>query len=62
MSSQQLKRFCPLETAAEGMLEMAMNELNFSARAYDRILKVARTIADLGGSEAILGEHVGEAI
>ena len=43
-------------------MEMAMNELNFSARAYDRILKVARTIADLGGSEAILGEHVGEAI
>jgi len=62
MTSQQLKRFCPLDTSAEGMMEMAMNELNFSARAYDRILKVARTIADLAGSEPILGEHVGEAI
>ena len=62
MSSQQLKRFCSLDTAAEGMMEMAMNELNFSARAYDRILKVARTIADLAESENILGDHVGEAI
>ena len=62
MSSQLLKRFCPLDTAAEGMMEMAMTELHFSARAYDRILKVARTIADLAGSENILGDHVGEAI
>jgi magnesium chelatase family protein len=61
-TTQQLKRFCPLDASAEGMMEMAMNELNFSARAYDRILKVARTIADLAGSENILGEHVGEAI
>ena len=62
MSSQLLKRFCPLDSSAGGMMEMAMNELNFSARAYDRILKVARTIADLAESENILGEHVGEAI
>ena len=48
--------------AAEGMMKMAMTELNFSARAYDRILKVARTIADLADSESILAEHVGEAI
>ncbi|EDY17542.1 Mg chelatase, subunit ChlI [Chthoniobacter flavus Ellin428] len=62
MSAQLLKRHCTLEEAAEGMMKMAMTELNFSARAYDRILKVARTIADLADSENILAEHVGEAI
>ena len=41
---------------------MAMAELNFSARAYDRILKVARTIADLAGAENILSEHISEAV
>jgi magnesium chelatase family protein len=44
------------------LLRHAMNELGLSARAYDRILKVARTIADLAGSDRILPEHVGEAI
>ncbi len=62
MSAQQIKRHCQLESAAEGMMKMAITELNFSARDYDRILKVARTIADLGGCESILEEHVGEAI
>jgi magnesium chelatase family protein len=62
MTAQQLKQFCALDDAAEGMMKMAMTELNFSARAYDRILKVARTIADLASSEYILADHVGEAI
>ena len=62
MSAQELKRYCQLDDAAEGMMKMAMTELNFSARAYDRILKVARTIADLADSENILADHVGEAI
>jgi magnesium chelatase family protein len=62
MSAQQIKKHCQLDEGAEGMMKMAMTELNFSARAYDRILKVARTIADLAGSESVLGEHVGEAI
>ena len=62
MNAQLLKRHCALDEAAEGMMKMAMTELNFSARAYDRILKVARTIADLADSENILAEHVGEAI
>lgn len=62
MTAQQLKRHCQLDDAAEGMMKMAMTELNFSARAYDRILKVARTIADLASSEHIQSDHVAEAI
>ena len=62
MSAKHIKRFCALGEAAEGMMKMAMTELNFSARAYDRILKVARTIADLAGSGEIAADHVGEAI
>jgi magnesium chelatase family protein len=62
MSAKLLKHHCALDEAAEGMMKMAMTELNFSARAYDRILKVARTIADLANSENILAEHIGEAI
>ena len=62
MSSKQIKHYCALDEAAEGMLQMAMTELNFSARAYDRILKVSRTIADLEGVPSIQAQHVGEAI
>ncbi|MDQ3621813.1 MAG: YifB family Mg chelatase-like AAA ATPase [Verrucomicrobiota bacterium] len=62
MSSRQIKAFCHLEEAASGLLQMAMSELSLSARAYDRILKVARTIADLDGQEQIAPQHVGEAI
>ena len=62
MTAQLLKRHCALDEAAEGMMKMAMTELNFSARAYDRILKVARTIADLANSENIQADHIGEAI
>ena len=60
---QTLVTRCPFHAPqAQGMLQMAMNDLNFSARAYDRILKVARTIADLAGSERLTAEHVGEAV
>lgn len=62
MSSKQIKSFCQLGAEAEGMMKMAMTELNFSARAYDRILKVARTVADLDGQEQIGAQHVAEAI
>jgi magnesium chelatase family protein len=62
MGSRELKAHCVLEEATLEMLKLAMTDLNLSARAYDRILKVARTIADLAGSERILGDHVGEAI
>ena len=59
---KELKAFCALNDATKEMLKMAMTELNFSARAYDRILKVARTIADLAGSENISSEHISEAV
>ena len=59
---KELKEFCALDEATKEMLKMAMTELNFSARAYDRIVKVARTIADLAGSENISSEHISEAI
>ncbi|OQP64778.1 hypothetical protein A3860_18650 [Niastella vici] len=62
MNSRQLKEVCVLNMAGQTLLKTAMNKLNLSARAYDRILKVSRTIADLAGSECILQEHVAEAI
>jgi magnesium chelatase family protein len=51
-----------MNNETQQLLRSAINELNFSARAYDRILKVARTIADLAQSESIEIDHVGEAI
>lgn len=62
MSSKLLKEYCVLDKASSGLLKVAMERLNLSARAYDRILKVSRTIADLEGKENILAEHVAEAI
>lgn len=62
MGSKELRQFCALEAATLDLLKFAMADLNFSARAYDRILKVARTIADLADSEKIIGDHVSEAI
>ena len=59
---KELKEFCMLDDATKEMLKMAMTELNFSARAYDRIVKVARTIADLAATEDISSEHISEAI
>jgi magnesium chelatase family protein len=62
MGSRELKSNCALEEATKELIKFAMTDLNLSARAYDRILKVARTIADLVGSEKITGDHVSEAI
>ncbi|MCI0463652.1 MAG: YifB family Mg chelatase-like AAA ATPase [Gemmataceae bacterium] len=62
MSSRQLRRFCVLDEEGKGLLKSAMDSLGLSARAHDRILRVARTIADLEGSEAIKPGHVIEAI
>jgi magnesium chelatase family protein len=62
MSSRAIKQHCKLSDDSHELIRVAMTELNLSARAYDRILKVSRTIADLGGADAITPEHVGEAI
>lgn len=62
MSSKLIRQFCVLDEAGTAILKTAMERLNLSARAYDRILKVSRTIADLEGSQKILPQHVAEAI
>ena len=62
MTSAMLREFCPLSAEARTLLDRAMERLQLSARAYDRIIKVARTIADLEGSEHIAPAHISEAI
>lgn len=62
MGSKLLKEICVLDNASSALLKTAMERLNLSARAYDRILKVSRTIADLEGCDRIKPEHVAEAI
>ncbi|HET7626381.1 MAG TPA: YifB family Mg chelatase-like AAA ATPase [Verrucomicrobiae bacterium] len=62
MGARELKTYCALDETAMELLKFAMTDMNLSARAYDRILKVARTIADLADSERVLDNHVSEAI
>ena len=62
MRSKHIKKFCSLQPEVQSILETAMHKLALSARAYTRILKVSRTIADLEGSEQINVEHISEAI
>ena len=62
MGSKALRRFCPLPTEGEELLTSAITRLGLSARAYDRIIKVSRTIADLAGSDGIQTPHLAEAI
>ncbi|MCW3117398.1 MAG: YifB family Mg chelatase-like ATPase, partial [Chitinophagaceae bacterium] len=62
MSSKMLKEICVINQASQKLLKTAMEKLNLSARAYDRILKVSRTIADLSSSIDIKAEHLAEAI
>ncbi len=62
MTSKMLRTYCRIDTAGQNLLKNAMEKLNLSARAYDRILKVARTIADLESKENILSQHLAEAI
>lgn len=62
MGAKEVKKFCRVDEEGKELLEMAVNRLGFSARAYTRVLKVARTIADLSGEERINPVHVSEAI
>jgi magnesium chelatase family protein len=62
MSSKMLKEICVIDESSKQLLKKAMERLNLSARAYDRILKVSKTIADLANSEQIKTEHLAEAI
>ena len=62
LSMREIDKWCTPAGAAEGLLRQAITKLNLSARAYHRVLKLARTIADLGGSQAIAAAHVAEAI
>jgi magnesium chelatase family protein len=62
MNHKQVRKFCVLGREEGELLKMAMSELNLSARAYDKILKVSRTIADLAESENIKVEYLSEAV
>ena len=62
MRLAEVRKFCKLDETSESLMRSAMSQMNLSARAYHRILKLARTIADLGGSEAIQPPHLAEAL
>lgn len=62
MNHRQINKSCALDEEAKGLLTMAIRHFNFSARAYDKILKVSRTIADLAGRESINAEDISEAV
>ncbi|MCD6204288.1 MAG: ATP-binding protein, partial [Candidatus Marinimicrobia bacterium] len=62
MNTKMIRRFCEIDKVGETLLQNAITKLGLSARAYDRILKVSLTIADLSGSDNILPEHIAEAI
>ncbi|MDG1029162.1 MAG: YifB family Mg chelatase-like AAA ATPase [Flavobacteriaceae bacterium] len=62
MSSRQIRKYCSLDQESSSLLKSAMERLSLSARAYDRILKVSRTLADLEGKENVNSDHIAEAI
>lgn len=62
MTPDQIARFCALDDAGDALMSQAFDRMGLSARSHDRILRVARTIADLDGAEAIAPDHLAEAI
>jgi magnesium chelatase family protein len=62
MSARDLRRYCPLSEPVERLLREAVGRLGLSARAYHRILKIGRTIADLAGAESLTTTHISEAM
>ncbi|MFA6216638.1 MAG: YifB family Mg chelatase-like AAA ATPase [Candidatus Omnitrophota bacterium] len=62
MNTKLIKKYCPLEDEAKELLRLAMTELGLSARAYNKVIRVSRTIADLAGAEIIRSEHIAEAV
>jgi magnesium chelatase family protein len=62
MTTRQMRRACELDASSRRLLDGALSRLGLSARAYDRVLKVARTIADLASRESIDASHVSEAV
>ncbi|AMV70581.1 competence ATPase ComM [Desulfuromonas sp. DDH964] len=62
MAARHIRKFCPLDDAGQKLLELVTERMGLSARSYTRILKVARTIADLAGSDTIRQPHLAEAI
>jgi magnesium chelatase family protein len=62
MGAKEIKRYCAVKEDTEKLLETAINKLGLSARAYSRVLKVGRTIADIAGAESIESSHIAKAI
>jgi magnesium chelatase family protein len=62
MTPRLIRTYCRIDSDSEAMLERAMTQLGLSARAYNRMLKVSRTIADLARSDEIKSDHVSEAV